>query len=74
MLIYGILIALGTSLASWILNHIPKRKESELTPAKQFKRFGETAKKFEVDESGKPLDAFKNAGCPKEKSPGHQKS
>ena len=33
MLIYSILIALGTSLASWILNHIPKPKDTELTPA-----------------------------------------
>ena len=38
---------------------MPKRKEPELTPAEQFKRFKETAKKLEVDESGKPLtDAF----------------
>ena len=39
---------------------MPKRKEPELTPAEQFKRFRETVKKLEVDESGKPLnEAFK---------------
>jgi hypothetical protein len=39
---------------------MPKRKEPELTPAEQFKRFKETVKKLEVDESGKELErAFK---------------
>ncbi len=39
---------------------MPKRKEPELTPAEQFKRFREAAKKLEVDESGQPLEsAFK---------------
>jgi hypothetical protein len=39
---------------------MPKRKEPELTPAEQFKRFRETVKELEVDESGKPLEqAFK---------------
>ena len=39
---------------------MPKRKEPELTPAEQFKRFKETVKKLEVDETGKDLDqAFK---------------
>jgi hypothetical protein len=38
---------------------MPKRKEPELTPAEQFKRFRETAKRHELDESGKDLeDAF----------------
>ncbi len=39
---------------------MPKRKEPELKPAEQFKRFREAAKKAEVDESGKDLEeAFK---------------
>lgn len=41
---------------------MPKRKEPELDPKEQFKRFVETAKELEVDESGKPLsDAFSQA-------------
>ena len=41
---------------------MPKRKEPELTPEEQFKRFKETAKKLGVDESGKPLEeAFARA-------------
>ena len=35
---------------------MPKRQEPELTPAEQFKRFRETVKKLEVDETGKDLD------------------
>jgi hypothetical protein len=39
---------------------MPKRKEPELDPKEQFKRFQETAKKHGVDESGKEVDeAFK---------------
>jgi hypothetical protein len=41
---------------------MPKRKEPELDPKEQFKRFVETAKKLEVDESGKDFErAFKKA-------------
>jgi hypothetical protein len=41
---------------------MPKRKEPELKPKEQFKRFMETAKKLEVDESGKDFErAFKKA-------------
>jgi hypothetical protein len=47
---------------------MPKRKEPELTPAEQFKRFKETVKKLEVDESGKDLeDAFKKVAPSKPK-------
>ena len=49
---------------------MPKRKEPELTPAEQFKRFKETVKKLEVDESGGDLErAFKKVAAPKAKSP-----
>lgn len=51
---------------------MPKRKEPELTPAEQFKRFKETVKKLEVDETGSDLDrAFKKVagGTSKPKSP-----
>lgn len=48
---------------------MPKRKEPELTPAEQFKRFKETVKKLEVDETGKDLeDAFKKVAKPKKSS------
>lgn len=41
---------------------MPKRKEPELDPKEQFKRFVETAKEHGVDESGKTLsDAFSRA-------------
>lgn len=40
---------------------MPKRKEPELKPEEQFRRFQETAKELELDETGKPLeDAFKS--------------
>lgn len=35
---------------------MPKRKQPELDPKEQFKRFQETAKALGVDQSGKPLD------------------
>ena len=35
---------------------MPKRKEPELTPDEQFKRFVKTAREHEVDESGKTLE------------------
>ena len=45
---------------------MPKRKEPELSPKEQFKRFVETAREHEVDESGKDLErAFKKAVPPK---------
>ena len=45
---------------------MPKRKEPELKPQEQFKRFIEAAKKHEVDESGKDFEkAFKKAVPPK---------
>lgn len=45
---------------------MPKRKEPELTPKEQFKRFVETARKHEVDESGKEFErVFKKVVPPK---------
>ena len=39
---------------------MPKRKEPELDPKDQFKKFVETARELEVDESGKEFEkAFK---------------
>jgi hypothetical protein len=35
---------------------MPKRKEPELDPKEQFKRFQETAKEHGVDESGKKAE------------------
>ena len=35
---------------------MPKRKEPELTPEEQFKRFVETAREHEVDETGKEFE------------------
>lgn len=35
---------------------MPKRKEPELDPKEQFRRFQETAKELGVDESGKVFD------------------
>lgn len=35
---------------------MPKRKEPELDPKEQFKRFVETAKELGVDESGKEAE------------------
>ena len=35
---------------------MPKRKEPELKPEEQFERFKETARKLEVDETGKVLE------------------
>ena len=49
---------------------MPKRKKPELKPQEQFKRFVETAKKHEVDESGKDFEkAFKKAVPPKKAKP-----
>ena len=40
---------------------MPKRKEPELKPAEQFKRFREAAKRHGLDETGKELEeAFKH--------------
>jgi hypothetical protein len=48
---------------------MPKRKEPELTPEEQFKRFVRTAKEHEVDEASKDLErAFKVIAQPKQKS------
>jgi len=39
---------------------MPKRKEPELKPAEQFKRFREAAERAELDETGKQAEeAFK---------------
>ena len=35
---------------------MPKRKEPELDPKEQFKRFQKTAKELEVDETGKEFE------------------
>jgi hypothetical protein len=45
---------------------MPKRKEPELDPKEQFKRFVETAREHGVDESGKEFErAFKKVVPPK---------
>ena len=44
---------------------MPKRKEPELDPKEQFKRFQKTAKELEVDESGKVFErSFKAIAAP----------
>lgn len=44
---------------------MPKRKEPPLPPKEQFKRFLETAREHEVDESGKDFDrSFKKVAKP----------
>jgi hypothetical protein len=54
---------------------MPKRKEPELTPQEQFKRFVETAREHEVDESGKELEnAFKKIISKESKNIGNEKS
>lgn len=45
---------------------MPKRKEPPMPPKEQFKRFVETAREHEVDESGKELErTFKRLVTPK---------
>ena len=45
---------------------MPKKKEPELDPKEQFKRFVETAHEHGVDESGKDMErAFKKLALPK---------
>jgi hypothetical protein len=45
---------------------MPKRKEPELKPKEQFKRFMKTAREIGVDESGKEFErAFKKVVPPK---------
>jgi hypothetical protein len=47
-------------------NKVPKRKQPELKPKEQFKRFVETAREIEVDESGKEFErVFKKVVPPK---------
>jgi len=44
---------------------MPKRKEPPLPPKEQFKRFVETAREHEVDETGKEFErAFKKVARP----------
>ncbi len=46
---------------------MPKRKEPELDPKDQFKKFVETARELEVDESGKEFEkAFKKVAAKQE--------
>lgn len=53
---------------------MPKRKKPEEKPEEQFKRFVETARKHDVDESGSPLEsAFKKVNK-RHQAPPHQKS
>jgi hypothetical protein len=48
---------------------MPKRKEPELPPEEQFKRFVETARKHGIDETGGKLEkAFKKL-IPKKRKP-----
>ena len=50
---------------------MPKRKEPELDPKEQFKRFVETAREHELEESGKDLEkAFKKVVPPKKSKRG----
>ncbi len=53
---------------------MPKRKEPELKPAEQFKRFREAAKRAEVDETGDQAEkAFKKlASRPPTKTSGRR--
>ena len=52
------------------LRAMPKRKEPELDPKEQFKRFVETALDHGVDESGKEFErAFKKVVPPKKAKP-----
>jgi hypothetical protein len=45
---------------------MPKKKEPTLPPKEQFKRFVETARKLDVDESGKEFErVFKKVVPPK---------
>ena len=45
---------------------MPKRKEPPLPPKEQFKRFVETAREHNVDETGKEFErTFKNVVPPK---------
>jgi hypothetical protein len=45
---------------------MPKRKEPPLPPKEQFKRFVETARELDVDETGKEFErAFKKVTAPK---------
>jgi hypothetical protein len=47
---------------------MPKRKEPELTPDEQFKRFVKTARERGVDETGKEFEkAFDQVAKPKSK-------
>lgn len=48
---------------------MPKRKQPELKPAEQFKRFREAAKRAEVDETGKTAEeAFRKLSTSKPKT------
>lgn len=53
---------------------MPKRKDPELTPDEQFKRFVKTAKEHEIDEHEEALDgAFKKIVSPgKTEAPSHK--
>lgn len=52
----------------WTPN-MPKRKEPPLPAKEQFKRFIETARELEVDESGKEFEqSFKKVAKPKKRS------
>jgi hypothetical protein len=45
---------------------MPKRKQPELAPKEQFKRFEEAVREHEVDETGKEFErAFRKAVPPK---------
>ncbi len=49
---------------------MPKRKEPELTPEKQFKEFVRTAREHQVDETGKEFEkAFEKIVPPKKATP-----
>ena len=50
---------------------MPKRKEPELTPEKQFKEFVKTAREHGVDETGKEFEkAFDKVSTPKGRDKG----
>ena len=53
---------------------MPKRKEPELEPKEQFKRFVETAREHDVDESGKDFErAFKKVVPPNHANAGRKR-
>ena len=53
---------------------MPKKKEPELDPKAQFKRFVETAREHGVDESGKEMERAFRKLVPPKRAVKHEKS